>query len=239
MGKSPIDNQNIDDYAYIPTLNKDIDTGYAIDGGTLDYIESPSLNPNEITWEEVKTLNLGMDLSFFQNRLTTNFDWFQRDTEGMLTQGATLPSVLGAASPQENAADLQTRGFEWSLGYNDSFELGNDTFNFSIVGSLSNSKTKITKFDNPTNSLLDYYEGMTIGELWGYHIDGLFQTADEVAAHADQTRVSNRIVAAGGLQPGDVKYMDLNNDGVIDEGENTLDNSGDRRIIGNTAPQPV
>ena len=230
-------NQNIDDYAYIPTLNKDIDTGYAIDGGTLDYIESPSLNPNEITWEEVKTLNLGMDLSFFQNRLTTNFDWFQRDTEGMLTQGATLPSVLGAASPQENAADLQTRGFEWSLGYNDSFELGNDTFNFSIVGSLSNSKTKITKFDNPTNSLLDYYEGMTIGELWGYHIDGLFQTADEVAAHADQTRVSNRIVAAGGLQPGDVKYMDLNNDGVIDEGENTLDNSGDRRIIGNTAPQ--
>ncbi|MBD0777374.1 TonB-dependent receptor [Maribacter sp. ANRC-HE7] len=230
-------NQNIDDYAYIPTLNKDIDTGYAIDGSTLDYIESPSLNPRAITWEEVKTLNLGADFSFFKNRLTTNFDWFQRDTEGMLTQGATLPSVLGAASPQENAADLRTKGFEWSVGYNDSFEIGNDRFTYSIVGSLSNSKTKITRFDNPTNSLLDYYEGMTIGELWGYHIDGLFQTTEEVAGHADQTRVSNRIVAAGGLQPGDVKYSDLNNDGLIDEGENTLDNSGDRRVIGNTAPQ--
>ena len=230
-------NQNIDDYAYIPTLNKDIDTGYAMDGSTLDYIESPSLNPKEITWEEVKTLNLGVDLAFFKNRLTTNFDWFQRDTEGMLTQGATLPSVLGTASPQENAADLRTRGFEWSLGYHDSFELGKDTFSFSIVGSLSNSKTKITRFDNPTNSLLDYYEGMTIGELWGYDVDGLFQSEEEVAAHADQTRVSNRIVAAGGLQPGDVKYNDLNNDGVIDEGENTLDNPGDRRVIGNTAPQ--
>ncbi|MBG47367.1 MAG: SusC/RagA family protein [Pseudozobellia sp.] len=230
-------NQNIADYAYIPTLNKDIDTGYAIDGSTLDYIESPNLNPRAITWEEVKTLNLGTDLSFFKNRLSVNFDWFQRDTEGMLTKGATLPSVLGAPSPQENAADLQTRGFELSLGYNDYFELGNDTFDFSIVANLSNSKTKITRFDNPNNSLLDFYEGMTIGELWGYDVDGLFQTEEEVAAHADQTRVSNRIVAAGGLQPGDVKYNDLNNDGVIDEGENTAENSGDRRIIGNTAPQ--
>ncbi|CAZ98083.1 SusC/RagA family TonB-linked outer membrane protein [Zobellia galactanivorans] len=230
-------NQNIDDYAYIPTLNKDIDFGYAMDGSTLDYIESPNLNPRAITWEEVKTLNLGTDLSFFKNRLTTSFDWYQRNTEGMLTKGATLPSVLGAPSPQENAADLQTRGFELSLGYNDSFEIGNDSFEFSVVGTLSNSKTKITRFDNPNNSLSDFYEGMTIGELWGYDVEGLFQTEEEVAAHADQTRVSNRIVAAGGLQPGDVKYTDLNNDGVIDDGENTLENPGDRKILGNTAPQ--
>ncbi|MDO6807665.1 TonB-dependent receptor [Zobellia galactanivorans] len=230
-------NQNIDDYAYIPTLNKDIDSGYAMDGSTLDYIESPNLNPKAITWEEVKTLNLGTDLSFFKNRLTTSFDWYQRNTEGMLTKGATLPSVLGAPSPQENAADLQTRGFELSLGYNDSFEIGNDSFEFSVVGTLSNSKTKITRFDNPNNSLSDFYEGMTIGELWGYDVEGLFQTEEEVAAHADQTRVSNRIVAAGGLQPGDVKYTDLNNDGVIDDGENTLENPGDRKILGNTAPQ--
>ncbi len=230
-------NQNIADYAYIPTLNKDIDEGYAIDGGTLDYIESPNLNPRSITWEEVKTLNFGTDISMFKNRLNASFDWYQRNTEGMLTQGATLPSVLGAPSPQENAADLRTRGFELSLGYNDSFGQGKDRFDFSFTGALSNSITKITRFNNPSNSLLDYYEGMTIGELWGYHVEGLFQSEAEVAAHADQTRVSNRIVAAGGLQPGDVKYIDLNNDGVISEGENTADNSGDRRIIGNTAPQ--
>lgn len=230
-------NQNIADYAYIPTLNKDIDTGYALDGATLDYIESPGLNPREITWEEVKTFNLGTDLALFKNRINLNFDWYQRNTEGMLTQGATLPAVLGTASPQENAADLQTRGFEVSLGYSDAFQLGKDDFHFSIVGTLSNSKTKITRFDNPNNSLLDYYEGMTIGELWGYDVQGLFTSEEEVAAHADQTRVSNRIVAAGGLQPGDVKYTDLDGDGVIGEGENTLADPGDRRIIGNTAPQ--
>lgn len=230
-------NQNIADYAYIPTLNKDIDTGYALDGATLDYIESPGLNPREITWEEVKTLNFGTDLALFKNRINLNLDWYQRNTEGMLTQGATLPAVLGTASPQENAADLQTRGFEVSLGYSDAFKLGKDDFHFSIVGTLSNSKTKITRFDNPNNSLLDYYEGMTIGELWGYDVQGLFTSEEEVAAHADQTRVSNRIVAAGGLQPGDVKYTDLDGDGVIGEGENTLADPGDRRIIGNTAPQ--
>ncbi|WP_342157128.1 SusC/RagA family TonB-linked outer membrane protein [Joostella sp. CR20] len=230
-------NQNIADYAYIPTLNKGINTGYAIDGSTLGYIESPGLNPNEITWEEVKTLNLGVDVGFFNNSLTASFDWFQRDTEGMLTAGATLPSVLGTSSPQENAADLRTRGFELSLGYNKTFQLANSPFNFSITGTLSDSETVITRFDNPSNSLLDFYEGMTIGELWGYHIDGLFQSEEEIAGHADQTRVSNRIMAAGGLQPGDVKYVDLNGDGVINEGENTVDNPGDRRIIGNSAPR--
>src|SRR5690606_32491813 len=86
---------------------------------------------------------------------------------------------------------------------------------------------------------LDYYQGMTIGELWGYHVDGLFQTAEEIANHADQTRVSNRIMAAGGLQPGDVRYVDLNGDGVVNEGENTVDSPGDRRIIGNTATYSV
>ncbi|ETN96337.1 SusC/RagA family TonB-linked outer membrane protein [Zhouia amylolytica] len=229
-------NQNVGNYAYIPTLNKGINSSYAMDGASLGYIESPSLNPNQITWEKVKTKNLGIDLGFFNNALTTSLDLFQRDTEGMLTAGATLPSVLGTPSPQENAADLRTKGFELSLGYTNNFMLGNAPFEFSVTGSLSDSKTEITRFDNPKNSLLDFYEGMTIGELWGYHIDGLFQSEDEIQGHADQTRVSNRIMAAGGLQPGDVKYIDLNGDGVINEGENTLDNPGDRSIIGNTAP---
>lgn len=229
-------NQNIDDYAYIPTLNKDVDSGYAMDGSTLGYIESPGLNPNEITWEEVKTLNIGADVGFFNNSLTASVDWFQRNTDGMLTAGATLPSVLGTSSPQENAADLRTRGFELALAYNKTFQVDGSPLNFFVSGTLSDSETVITRFDNPSNSLLDYYQGMTIGELWGYHVDGLFQTAEEIANHADQTRVSNRIMAAGGLQPGDVRYVDLNGDGVVNEGENTVDSPGDRRIIGNTAP---
>ncbi|MDT0678634.1 SusC/RagA family TonB-linked outer membrane protein [Autumnicola musiva] len=235
-------NQNIDDYAYFPTLptgaaGLDGSDAYAINGNRLNYIESPALNPTQITWEEVSTLNFGADIALLDNRLSLIFDWFQRDTEGMLAPGATLPAVLGAPSPLENAADLRTRGFELSLTYGDSFELGNDPFTFSVTGNLSNSKTTITRFQNPNLNLVDFYEGMTIGELWGYRIDGLFQTEEEIANHADQSFVSNRITSGGGLQPGDVKYIDLNGDGVVNEGENTVNDPGDKEIIGNTAPQ--
>jgi len=230
-------NQNIGNYAYYPTLPNGLYNGYAINGLTLNYIESPALNPTEITWEEVNTLNLGTDIALLDNRLSMSFDWFQRDTNGMLAEGTTLPSVLGAASPLENAADLRTKGFELSLGYNDSFELGNDTFSFSLTGNLSNSVTKITRFDNPNKSLIDFYKGMTIGELWGYNVDGLFLSEEDISEHADQSYVSTRIYATTGLLPGDIKYVDLNGDGMINEGENTVNDSGDKEIIGNSAPQ--
>ncbi|MDO7135959.1 SusC/RagA family TonB-linked outer membrane protein [Algibacter lectus] len=229
-------NQNIDDYAYFPTMPNGL-YNYVLNGSQLNYIESPALNPTEITWEKVSTLDFGLDFEILNRRLSASFDWFMRDTKGMLSPGATLPSVLGTGSPLENAADLKTKGFELSLNYADSFELLGDPFSFSITGNLSNSKTKITRFQNPSLSLVDFYEGMTIGELWGYRIDGLFQSTEEIANHADQSFVSNRISSGGGLQPGDVKYMDLDGDGYVGEGENTVNDSGDREIIGNSAPQ--
>ncbi|MFB9053984.1 SusC/RagA family TonB-linked outer membrane protein [Formosa undariae] len=229
-------NQNIDDYAYFPTMPNGL-YNYVLNDSQLNYIESPTLNPTEITWEKVSTLDFGVDINLLKNRLSLTFDWFMRDTDGMLSPGATLPSVLGTSSPLENAADLRTKGFELSASYADSFNLSGDPFSFSVTGNLSNSKTKITNFENPNLSLVDFYEGMTIGELWGYRIDGLFQSESEIANHADQSFVSNRITSGGGLQPGDVKYIDLDGDGYIGEGENTVNNSGDREIIGNSAPQ--
>ena len=229
-------NQNISNYAYFPTMPNGL-FNYPMNGSRLNYIESPGLNPKEITWEEVSTLNLGTDIGMFNNRLSIGFDWFQRDTNGMLAPGATLPSVLGTGSPMENAADLRTKGFELSLTYGDSFELGNDPFSYSITGNLSNTATKITRFENPNLNLNDFYEGMTIGELWGYRIAGLFQSEEEIANAADQRFVSNRITSGGGLQPGDVHYIDLDGDDFVGEGENTVNNPGDREIIGNTAPQ--
>ena len=240
-------NQQVDYYAYVPTLEKITADGrggngeYAIDGSKLEYVNPPGLNPLDITWEKVNTINLGLDLSVLKNRLTTNLDFFQRNTIGMLTQGKTLPAVLGTSSPEENAADLQTRGFEVSLTYQESFNVGGKPLNLVLNGTLSNQLTKITRFDNPNNFLGDYYEGQTIGEIWGYHIEGLFQSDEEADNHADQTRVNNRINSSPGEfgQPlaGDVKFGDLDGDGIISEGDNTLENPGDRRIIGNATPQ--
>lgn len=230
-------NQNIGAYEYIPTLNKAIDNGYALDGAKLDYMTAPGLNPKDITWERVENYNIGADLAFFQNRLRMTFDYFQRDINGMLTNGRTLPAVLGTGSPRENAADLRTKGFELSATYADSFKLGGSDFNFSITGTLADSKTHITRFSNPKGILTDYYEGMELGEIWGYEVGGLFQNEDQIKNHADQSKVSSYIYSLGGLKPGDVMFIDRNGDGKVDNGENTLANHGDLKKIGNTTPR--
>ncbi|SHE77560.1 TonB-linked outer membrane protein, SusC/RagA family [Fodinibius roseus] len=233
-------NQQVATYAYTPTLNKGT-ADYLINDSKLEYIDPPELNPRDITWEEVNTINMGMDLGLWSSKLTASVDLYQRSTLGMLTQGRTLPAVLGTSSPEENAADLRTRGFEVQLGYQNTFDVGGQPLNLALKAALSNQKTTITDFDNPNDYLGDYYEGQTIGEIWGYHIDGLFRSEEEIAGHADQTRVNSSINSSPGeygqLLPGDVKYADLNGDGVIDEGDNTLENPGDRRVIGNATPQ--
>ncbi len=234
-------NQLVNYYAYVPSLNKSTSGSYAIDGGKLEYIDPPGLNPLDITWEEVNTINIGLDVSVLQNRLRANADFFQRNTIGMLTQGRTLPAVLGTPSPEENAADLQTRGFEVSLSFQESVDVGGKPLNLVLNGTVSNQITKITRFDNPNNFLGDYYKGQTVGEIWGYQVDGLFQTDEEADNHADQTRVNGRISSSPGEfgrpRAGDVKYADLDGDGIISEGDNTMESPGDRQIIGNATPQ--
>jgi len=231
-------NQEVGNYAYTPTLSKSSYSGYTLNGNSnLDYIESPSLAPANITWEKVNTLNLGVDLAMLGNKLNFSLDMYERNTLDMLTNGSTLPSVLGAGTPKENVADLETQGFEISLGYNNHFNLAGSPFKYGIAGTLSNSKTVVNRFNNENNTLLDFYEGMEFGELWGYKTDGLFQTDEEIANHADQSYVSSDIAKKGGWLPGDLKYLDVNGDGVVDQGENTLDNHGDKQIIGNVAPK--
>lgn len=230
-------NQEVDPYAYQPVLSRFVNDEFSLNGSPLESISSPALNPVEITWEEVRTLDFGVDIGLFRNKFTANFDWFKRETLGMLTAGQVLPATLGASAPQENAADLETKGFELSLGYSDRFNLGGSPLQLSLRAGLSNSETVVTRFDNPENLLNSFYEGMVIGDLWGYEIEGLFQSQEEIAAHVDQSYVTARISGRGGLQPGDVKYVDINGDDVVNAGTNTLDNPGDQKIVGNVAPK--
>ncbi|WP_230981321.1 TonB-dependent receptor [Echinicola salinicaeni] len=183
------------------------------------------------TWETVATTNFGADFVFLQGRLDASVDVFTRKTMDMLVQGDALPGVFGAAAPQKNAADLQVKGWEASVGWND--RVGSD-FSYNLNFVISDSKGEITKFDNPTKSLSrSYYEGQTIGEIWGYETVGLFQSQEEIDNAANHTPLG-----AGNLVGlGDVHYADLNEDGEISVGENTVDNSGDRKIIGNASPR--
>src|SRR5690606_12282597 len=101
---------------------------------------------------------------------------------------------------------------------------------------------KITRFDNQQYLLSNYYVGQTLGEIWGYQTDGLFQSDEEAANwQVDQDRVNSQRLAAPGdwsrLQAGDLKFVDVNGDGVVDPGSNTLNDPGDQVVIGNNRPR--
>ncbi len=126
---------------------------------------------------------------------------------------------------------MKTTGWEVSVRWNDRPTLFGKPFNYNLGVVLSDYTAEITRFDNPNNFLGDYYEGQEFGEIWGYETLGFFQSEEEIANSADHTGLMRR---PADLAPGDLKFADLNNDGVIDEGEYTLDNPGDLKVVGNS-----
>ena len=225
-------NQSVSNYGYIPTMQA-VQSNYLIGGTRPQEIIPPGLVSPNYTWETVNTVNFGVDMGFLDDRLTANFDIYERNTLGMLTLGRDLPDVLGAAEPNENAADLRNRGWELALNYRDNFEVGGSPLNFSTKFVLSDSRATITNFDNPNRNLTQFYEGMELGEIWGLQSDGLFQSEDEIQ-QLDQTA----IIPWGALSivPGWPRYVDQNGDGAITKG-NTVDEPNDLAIIGNLSPR--
>jgi TonB-linked SusC/RagA family outer membrane protein len=222
------------------------------EGNVSNYARVPNPLPANIGWETVNSTNIGLDLGFFNNKLMVYLDWYQRITKDMYLPGEPLPSVFGASEPKRNYASLRNRGGELSLTYNNSFKVLGSQLSLRIDANISHSKGVITKFDNPSGLLSSFWEGQVLGEIWGYHIDGQFQTDEEAAAY--QSRFEDDLVNNLGkvysntfiytnnsdwkrLRAGDIKYVDLNQDGKIDNGKNTLDDPGDMSIIGNLMPQ--
>ncbi len=232
-------NQNIGAYDYISTLDVR-QSNYIVDGSRINYLSTPDPVSSNFTWETSETLDFGIDIAAFNNRFTTTFDWYRRDIKDMLTQGAQLPSVFGANEPDENAADLRTKGFELSLKWKDQFNIANKPFQYNIGFILGDSRTHITKFDNPNGDIEQFYVGQELGEIWGYTVEGFFQTDDEYLSHADQTRVNERIqnnYLINHPVAGDIKFTDVDGDGAITPGDRTLSNPGDLKRIGNSNPR--
>lgn len=227
-------NGSIASYLYQELFN--ISQSGRILGGVKPQVTSrPSVLPDGLTWETSTTTNFGLDMSLFSNRLQFVGDIYLRETTDMFTIGMTLPAVFGATPPKGNYADLKTKGWELSLSWRDNFSLNSKPFNYDIKMSLADNKAVITRYNNPEKILSDYYEGMTVGEIWGYTNDGFFKDQVDIDNHADQSRF--KTTNARIIYPGDIKLKDINGDGKIDPGTNRLDNPGDRKIIGNSMPR--
>ena len=221
-------NQNVANYLYEETVPVTTNLNWIMDGTRPVYAGVPSNRSIGLTWETAETFNVGIDGQVLNNKLSFTVDWYTRKTINMFGPGESLPAVYGTAVPLKNNATLQTKGIEVSLNWKDYI---NDKIDYSVGVVFSDNKSTITKYNNPTKLISNFFEGQTYGDIWGYVTEGIFQSDEEVSKWVDQSLFYSRWGA------GDVKYKDLDNDGKITRGNQTLGNTGDMKVIGNSQPR--
>lgn len=211
-------------------------SGWIINGKKGNTASAPGLISSTMTWETVENLNLGFDAQALNNRLSVSFDWFQRTTKDMIGPAPELPLVLGVGVPQTNNTNLRTRGWEVTIGWKDRI---NDDMSYNVGFNLSDSQTEITDYPNENFSLdKPYYTGKKLGEIWGYETIGIAKSDQEMQDHlASLPNGGQDAIGNIGWKAGDIMYKDLNGDGKIDSGANTLYDHGDLKVIGNNTPR--
>jgi TonB-linked SusC/RagA family outer membrane protein len=221
-------------YPYQPQMSSS-SSNYWIDGSWSNSVHAPNLISPYLTWEKTATTNFGIDATFL-GRLDFSLDIFERKVTDILVEGsAAYPNVLGTTAPRENSGIIRGRGWELTLDWRDKLPNG---LRYNAGFTLSDATTKVLNY--PSNAIktlgdYSYYNGMTVGEIWGYETGGILQAEDLVLNGNQYIFYGPR--HSGNLYPGDPWLKDLNNDGVINTGSNTADNPGDRRIIGNNTPR--
>ena len=227
-------NENIGNFRYTALMdggqNYYFGGGYSVKDngktGNMQYGSSPAAiaNPN-IKWEESEQVDLGFDARFFNNGLNFGFDYFKKKTNGMLMD-KPIPSYVGQSAPMSNAGKMQNWGLEFELGWKSSVK----DFNYSISANASYLKNKLIDLGNASGlatyesagaSGVGEYVRATNGDVWPYFYgmktDGIFQNWDEVNAYKNDKGELLQPKA----QPGDVRFVDTNKDGVVDDTDRT------------------
>lgn len=234
-----VGNQALDSwYPYISTMATETVSWIGTDMNQVSTTTTPSAVNPDMTWEKIRTLDIGFDAGFFNDELNVTFDWYQRRNVGMLVAGNEIVRYAGiAVAPLENGGDMKTNGWELQIDYNHAFNK-----DFAIYGTftLSDAKSEITKWNNTTGALNSWYKGKKLGEIWGFETDRYFNSSDVnpdgtlKTGTPDQSYLQNGSFRFGA---GDIKYKDLNKDGKIDTGKGTIDDHGDLKRIGNQLPR--
>lgn len=206
---------------------------WLIDGKKPNTARAPYMNSRNMTWEKVKSLNVGLDVGMLNNRLNFSGEWYQRTTEDMVGPPAEVSTIIGISSgnlPKRNNATMVTTGWEFQITWNDRIK----NFGYTVSFNISDFKRKVTKYPNESKSLGTYYKGQILGEIWGYETVGIAKSDAEMEAHlkhTNQDRIGTKWAA------GDIMYRDLDKNGEISTGDYTADKPGDIRVIGNSTPR--
>ncbi len=253
-----IGDQSVPSSLYVPTMGG-LSNTWMVANQRLYQFGTPAAVSTSVTWQDITTLDLGLDARFFDSELGVSFDWYQRDTENMIVPLEGIPATFGTGAPQSNYGSLRTKGMEVQLDYTHRFKNG---IGINLVATLADSETKITEYGT-TQSIDNWYVGKTYGEIWGYETDRLYQKEDfeydsagkfikvtskdgfSVNKLVDATAATQGRQQAGNFVfgPGDVKFKDLNGDGIITPGNRLLKNAagdpdyGDLKVIGNSTPR--
>nr|WP_319501526.1 TonB-dependent receptor [uncultured Draconibacterium sp.] len=230
-------NDRIGNYNSYSTYSTDsYRASYAIDGSNTSAVSGfkpATLGSEDVTWETTKTINIGIDANMLDNHLAFGIDLWKRNTEDMLFR-EPIPQVMGiATAPYVNVGEMENKGIDFEVSYNNSAVGGDLTYNISM--NLSHYKNEILKLSGDPDRYIDaaterqkvytrYTSGTAFPEFYGYIVDGIFQTQAEADAHAPYGDTDYN-------QPGHFKYRDVSGDGTI-----TAD---DRTFIGSPHPDLV
>lgn len=227
-------NENIGNFRYTSLMsggqNYYFGGGYSVatasKTGTMQYGTSPSAlaNPN-VKWEESEQTDFGLDARFLKSRLSFSFDYFNKKTNGMLMD-QPIPSYVGQSAPIGNVGDMKNWGYEFELGWKSSA----GDFKYNIQANASYLKNQLIKLGNASGEAIyenagasglgSFIKGKN-GEVWpffyGYKTDGIFQNQSEIDSYVN----SNGDKLQPNAQPGDVRFVDYNKDGVINDDDRT------------------
>lgn len=233
-GWGSLGNQNVPGLQYLALISSGRRYSF---GGNQTVGAAQTRIPNlNITWESAQMTNLGLDIGFLENRLLANFNYFIKDTKDMLIAPPTIGSIGTAQIPNQNIGELRNQGLEIEL----LFRQSTGKLFYSVSGNASFIKNEVTQladgnfigsrlYGRSSQELSRTYEGFPIASFYGWRTDGIYQTTESIQ---NDPNISNDPRRSEGLiQPGDVRFVDLNDDGLIDE--------RDREIIGNPHPKVV
>lgn len=216
-------------YDYIPLLTSGLTTSnnLVFNNQRTQYFYQSTLASPQKTWETVEQSNIGVDLGFFQNRLTVTADYYVKRNKDMLAT-LNVPNIIGIAVSSVNIGELKSWGTELDVKWRD--RLGN--FEYRVGFNISDNQNKLVKYDGRNSigagGMINLLEGYPLNSVWGYKTNGYFQTQ----AEADKYKQSVSYPFFANPGPGDVMYLDLNKDGVISAGEGTPEKPGDLVYLG-------
>lgn len=226
-----VGNANINCWQYLaPVTTTNVNYNFGTNGGQEGWSTGsyPSRLANEdVKWETSEQINIGIDARFLSSRLALTADWYVKSTKDWLVQAPVL-ATAGTAGPIINGGDVKNTGVELGLTWNDNigrdftYSVGaNFAYNHNEVGSIP---TEDGIIHGNTNQIYqnaeEFYRaenGHAIGYFWGYRTAGIFQSKQDI----DSWIAAGNGVMQANVQPGDVKYVDINRDGMIDAKDKT------------------